>query len=131
MPIKIILLLYFAEFHAVLFRVTEWTLPRHSESRGMSTLFRGVTKSIPSLFRGIFFGTKFRWQPYPVVPAATHANFFSLLFTESRVSGTMLHNLLNWKRNKNIKRKNTLPFRLVNYFRYLRTATYIHIQYVY
>jgi hypothetical protein len=26
----------------------------HSEPHGMSTLFRGITKTVPSLFRGIF-----------------------------------------------------------------------------
>ncbi len=28
-----------------------------------SVTFRGITKTVPSLFRGFFFGTKFRWQP--------------------------------------------------------------------
>jgi hypothetical protein len=30
----------------------------------MSTFFRGITEAVPSLFRGIFFETKFRCQPY-------------------------------------------------------------------
>ncbi len=44
----------FAEFRSVSFRVTEWTLLKYSEPHGMSTLFRGITKTVPSLFRGIF-----------------------------------------------------------------------------
>ncbi len=40
--------------NSVSFRVMEWTLPKCSESHGMSTLFRGITKTISRLFRGIF-----------------------------------------------------------------------------
>jgi hypothetical protein len=45
------------------FRVMEWTLPKYSESHGMSTLFRGMTKTIPSLFRGIFSERNFDGNP--------------------------------------------------------------------
>jgi hypothetical protein len=51
---------YFAEFLSVSFRVTEWTLPKYSESHGISTLFRGIMKTVPSLFRGIFSKAKFQ-----------------------------------------------------------------------
>ncbi len=54
---------YFAEFGSVPFRVTEWTLPKYSESHGMSTLFRGITKTVPSLFRGIFSERNFDGNP--------------------------------------------------------------------
>jgi hypothetical protein len=36
------------------FRASEWVLPRNSECLGMSTFFRGMTETVPSLFRGIF-----------------------------------------------------------------------------
>ncbi len=32
----------------------EWTLLKYSESHGMSSLFLRITKTVPSLFRGIF-----------------------------------------------------------------------------
>ncbi len=54
---------YFAEFRSVSFRVMEWTLPKYSESHGMSTLFRGITKTVPSLFRGIFSERNFDGNP--------------------------------------------------------------------
>ncbi len=41
-------------FCSILFRIAKLTFPRHSASHGKSTLFRGITKAIPSLFRGIF-----------------------------------------------------------------------------
>jgi hypothetical protein len=40
--------------YSVPFRASELTLPRKSEYLGMSTFFRGITETIPSLFRGIF-----------------------------------------------------------------------------
>ncbi len=50
--------------NSVPFQVMEWTLPKYSESHGMSTLFHGITKTVLSLFRGIFLRTKCRWQSY-------------------------------------------------------------------
>jgi hypothetical protein len=41
-------------FCSIQFRIAKLTYPRHSASHGKSTLFRGITKAIPSLFRGIF-----------------------------------------------------------------------------
>ena len=41
-------------FRSVPFRASELALPRNSECLGMSTLFRGITESVPSLYRGIF-----------------------------------------------------------------------------
>jgi hypothetical protein len=41
-------------FRSVPFRASELALPRNSECLGMSTFFRGITETIPSLFRGIF-----------------------------------------------------------------------------
>ncbi len=40
--------------NSVPFRASELALPRNSECFGMSTFFRGITETIPSLFRGIF-----------------------------------------------------------------------------
>ncbi len=40
--------------NSVPFRTSEWAIPRHTEFRERCTLFRGITKTIPSLFRGIF-----------------------------------------------------------------------------
>jgi hypothetical protein len=47
-------LYFFAEFLSFLFRASELALPRNSECLGMSTFFRGITETVPSLFRGIF-----------------------------------------------------------------------------
>ena len=44
---------FFAEFRSVPFRSAELALPRNSEYLGMSTFFRGITETVPSLFRGI------------------------------------------------------------------------------
>jgi hypothetical protein len=41
-------------FRSVSFRASELALPRNSECLGMSTFFRGITETVPSLFRGIF-----------------------------------------------------------------------------
>ncbi len=38
-------------FRSVLFRASELALPRNSECLGMSAFFRGITKTVPSLFR--------------------------------------------------------------------------------
>ncbi len=40
--------------NSVPFRASELALPRNSECLGMSTFFRGITETVPSLFRGIF-----------------------------------------------------------------------------
>jgi hypothetical protein len=40
--------------HFLPFRASESTLPETLECLGMSTFFRGITKPIPSLFRGVF-----------------------------------------------------------------------------
>jgi hypothetical protein len=52
-------------FRSVPFRASELALPRNSECLGMSTFFRGITETVPSLFRGIFSERKkkFRSQP--------------------------------------------------------------------
>jgi hypothetical protein len=49
-------LIFSAEFHSVPvpFRASELALPRNSECLGMSAFFRGITETVPSLFRGIF-----------------------------------------------------------------------------
>ncbi len=41
-------------FRFIPFRTSELALPRKSECLGMNTFFRGITETIPSLFRGIF-----------------------------------------------------------------------------
>jgi hypothetical protein len=41
-------------FRSLPFRASELALPRNSECLGMSTFFRGITETVPSLFRGIF-----------------------------------------------------------------------------
>ncbi len=43
-----------AEFRSVLFRASEWALPWDSEFRRNEHFFRGITESVPRLFRGIF-----------------------------------------------------------------------------
>jgi hypothetical protein len=40
-------------FRSVPFRASELALPRKPECLGMSTFFRGITETVPSLFRGI------------------------------------------------------------------------------
>jgi hypothetical protein len=68
---KIILFSYFSchvkqiFFRVILFRseLRSGLFRGHRNALGMNTFFRGITESIPSLFRGIFFGTKFRCQP--------------------------------------------------------------------
>ena len=41
-------------FRSLPFRASELTLPCTSKCLGMSTFFCGITKNVPSLFRGIF-----------------------------------------------------------------------------
>jgi hypothetical protein len=41
----------------------EWTLPKYSESHGMSTLFHRITKTVPSLFHEIFLERNFDGNP--------------------------------------------------------------------
>jgi hypothetical protein len=67
-------------FRSVPFRVTEWTLPRHSESHGMSTLFRGITKTVPSLFRGIFSEQNFDGNPNLSCPVRNGCPIIAILF---------------------------------------------------
>ncbi len=50
--------------NSVPFRASEWALPRNSEFRRNKHFFREITESVPRQFCGIFFGTKFRCQPY-------------------------------------------------------------------
>ncbi len=50
----LLLLFWFAEFCSVLFGTLEWANMRHTEFRERSTIFRGITKTVPSLFLGIF-----------------------------------------------------------------------------
>ncbi len=50
----LLLLFWFAEFCSVLFRTLEWANPRHPEFRERSSVFHGITKTVPSLFLGIF-----------------------------------------------------------------------------
>ncbi len=45
---------FFALFRSVPFRASELALPWNSECLGMSTFFRGIKETIPSLFRGSF-----------------------------------------------------------------------------
>ncbi len=47
-------LIFSAEYRSVPFRASELAFPRKSECLGMSTFFRGITETVPSLFRGIF-----------------------------------------------------------------------------
>ncbi len=44
---------YFFPQNSIPFRASELALPRNSECSGISTFFRGITETIPSLFRGI------------------------------------------------------------------------------
>jgi hypothetical protein len=48
------IIFFSTEFYSVPFQASELALPRNSECLGMSTLFRGITESVPSLFRVIF-----------------------------------------------------------------------------
>jgi hypothetical protein len=41
-------------FRSVPFRASELALPRNSECLGMGIFFRGITETVPSLFRRIF-----------------------------------------------------------------------------
>jgi hypothetical protein len=50
----------FYSCYSVLFRASELTLPQTSECLGMSSFFRGITKTFPRNF----FETKIRCQPY-------------------------------------------------------------------
>jgi hypothetical protein len=48
---------------SVRFRTTKLALLMNTEFRGMSTFFRGITKTFPSLFRGIFSERNFDGNP--------------------------------------------------------------------
>jgi hypothetical protein len=50
-------------FRSVRFRTTKLALLMNTEFRGMSTFFRGITKTVPSLFRGIFPERNFDGNP--------------------------------------------------------------------
>jgi hypothetical protein len=56
-------------FRSIPFRSSELALPRKSECLGMSTFFRGITETIPSLFRGIFSERNSVPNPSPVHPS--------------------------------------------------------------
>jgi hypothetical protein len=63
---------YFREipFRSVWFRTTKLTLSMNTEFCGMSTFFRGITETVPSLFRGIFSERNFDGNPkQEVIPA--------------------------------------------------------------
>ncbi len=62
-------------FRFIPFWTSELTLLRKSECLGTSTFFHGITETILSLFRGIFFGTKFRSQPYLVLKGTKRRRF--------------------------------------------------------
>ncbi len=50
-------------FRFVRFRTTKLALLMNTEFRGMSTFFRGITKTVPSIFRGIFSERNFDGNP--------------------------------------------------------------------
>jgi hypothetical protein len=55
--------LFFRGIPSDLFRTSEWVIPRHTEFREISTFFRGITKTVPSLFRGICSERNFDGNP--------------------------------------------------------------------
>jgi hypothetical protein len=63
---------YCVEFRSVPFRASELALPRNSECLGMSTFFRGITETVPSLFRGIF--SERNSVPNPISNPCTQAS---------------------------------------------------------
>jgi hypothetical protein len=50
-------------FRSIPFRSSEWDIPRHTEFREISTFFRGITKTVPSLFHGFFSEWNFDGNP--------------------------------------------------------------------
>jgi hypothetical protein len=50
-------------FRFVWFRISKLALLMNTEFRGMSTFFRGITKTVPSLFRGISSERNFDGNP--------------------------------------------------------------------
>jgi hypothetical protein len=50
-------------FHFLRLHTTKLVLLMNTEFRGMSTFFRGITKTVPSLFRGIFSERNFHGNP--------------------------------------------------------------------
>jgi hypothetical protein len=67
-------LIFSVEYHAVPFRASELALPRNSECLGMRAFFRGITETVPSLFRGIF-------SERNSVPNPTHGSKLSLSYS--------------------------------------------------
>ncbi len=61
-------------FRSVSFRASELALPRNSECLGMSTFFRGITETVPSLFCGIF--SERNSVPNPTLTAAVDNNMY-------------------------------------------------------
>ncbi len=59
---------FFAKFRSVPFRASELALPRNSECLGLSTFFRWITETIPSLFRRIFSERNSVPNPIIIVP---------------------------------------------------------------
>jgi hypothetical protein len=58
-------------FRFVPFRASELALPRKSECLGMNTFFRGITETVPSLFRGIFSEQNYVPNPSTVMRHST------------------------------------------------------------
>ncbi len=75
-------LIFSAEFHSVPFRASELALPRNSECLGTSAFFRGITETVPSLFRGIFSERNYVPNPSPTScrPRKNTKKIWSLVF---------------------------------------------------
>ncbi len=50
-------------FRSFPFRTSEWAILRGTKFRGISIFFRGITKTVPSIFRGIFSERNFDGNP--------------------------------------------------------------------
>jgi hypothetical protein len=91
---KRLILLLLSLFRMILIRslrVTEWTLPKYSESHGMSTLF-GITKTVPGVFRRIFSEQNFDGNPNSHSKLISHIKLISLRYS----TGWVISYCLGW-----------------------------------
>ncbi len=78
--------------NSVPFRASELALPRNSECLGMGTFFRGITETVPSLFRGI---NEIPFPTLTVVSVSTVAELaFMLLMSVMLLSPLLFTRLL-------------------------------------
>jgi hypothetical protein len=83
-----IVLIQIVSCNSVPFRASELTLPQTSECLGMSTFFRGITETVPSLFPE-FLVTKFRSQSQPYLKGHGNEPVFPMFLHKSVRHGSL------------------------------------------